>query len=341
MPRKQSDLQLFSWLLLGIIIIGLFYTSYQLVQPKDGVNSTENGVNSTEKIIAIEPGASLNQIGTVLAKEGLIRNSFFFKLYAKLKGLEEKIKAGYYRLNSGMSISTITDKLVAGDIAYYDFTVPEGMTLREIGSRLGEYKLDKDKFLEIATNKSPDWITQDKKVLYSVEGFLYPDTYHLPYGSSEEEIIDIMLQEFKAQIKSLQPKIKNSDYNLYQIITIASLIQAEAKLEEEMDLIASVIYNRLEANMKLQLDATIQYTLEERKSRLLYSDLEVKSIYNTYQHSGLPPGPINNPGLKAIKAALNPAETDYFYYVATSDGKHKFTETYQQHLKVQEKINNH
>jgi len=125
---------------------------------------------------------------------------------------------------------------------------------------------------------------------------------------------------------------------LNQIITIASLIQAEGQVAREFPLISSVIYNRLEINMKLQIDATIQYILPERKARLLYSDLKVDSLYNTYLNYGLPPGPINSPGLKAIKAALNPVQTDYLYYVASGDGEHKFTKTYQQHLKVQDEM---
>ncbi|GAB6099145.1 endolytic transglycosylase MltG [Halanaerocella petrolearia] len=319
------------WLIILITVLGSFYIGYQLFQPK-------NQSDIKEEVIVIKSGRSLGSIATSLEEKNLIRNSFIFKLYLKIRGLEKELKAGYYRLNSGMSMLSIIDKLIKGETANYKFTIPEGMTVEEIGTKLTKYDLDRGKFLQLVKKGTVKWLSRKKKILYNLEGFLFPETYHLPYGSSEQEIIEIMLQQFKEKITDLEPQIKESKYSLRQIITIASLVQGEAKLKEDMRLIASVIYNRLELGMKLQLDATVQYALEERKSRLLYSDLEVDSYYNTYQYFDLPPGPINNPGLAAIKATLDPADTDYLYYVATKDGKHKFTKTYQQHLKVQERL---
>ncbi|AGB41954.1 hypothetical protein Halha_2060 [Halobacteroides halobius DSM 5150] len=319
------------WLLTIIIGIGVFYFSYQLFKPRN-----ENKMSA--QVIAIKSGTSLNEITNDLYEESIIRSPLFFELYLRIRGLTTEIKAGHYRLTSKMSMLDIIDKLIKGKTAFYEFTVPEGMTVKEIATKLSNYGFNSKDFLKIVKKKKLKWLPERSKVNYNLEGFLFPATYYLSYDSFEKDVVKKMLEEFKERINPLQMEVKKSDYNLYQIITIASLIQAEAKLEEEMNLISSVIYNRLKRGMKLQLDATVQYALDKHKSKLFYSDLEVDSPYNTYKNYGLPPGPINNPGIKAIKAALNPAKTDYLYYVATEDGKHKFTKTYKAHLRVQKEL---
>lgn len=316
------------------IVLGIIYYGYKLYIPVDGQQQVE-------KIIKIDSGSSLVLISQKLYQQNLINNPFIFKTYVKLKGWEDNIQAGYYRLNSGVPIVDIVKKLAAGETATYQFTIPEGATVEEIAVKINNkgYQINKEKFLQLAKKEKLNFLDNREQTKYNLEGFLFPETYRFSYGSSEEEIINKMLAEFKRQINPLRDTIKRSEYSLYQIIIIASLIEAEAKVTEELTLISSVIYNRLQRKMKLQLDATIQYVLPERKARLFYSDLEVGSLYNTYHYYGLPPGPINNPGLEAIKAALNPAETDYLYYVAIGNGRHKFTKTYQQHLKVQKQLN--
>ncbi|PRX21684.1 UPF0755 protein [Orenia metallireducens] len=292
----------------------------------------------TEEIIEIESGSSLGQVTDDLYKNGLIKNPLAFKIYIRIRGLATKIQAGYYQLSSSMSAIEIADTLVKGRVATYKLTLPEGITIEEIGDILAKRGLNKEKFLSLAKNKEVDLFSTPVTVKYNLEGFLFPETYQIPYGADEKEIIDIMVNEFKRRIKPLEEEIKKSEYDLYQIITIASLIQAEAQIKDEAPVIASVIYNRLNRGMKLQLDATVQYSLSERKSRLLYSDLKVDSEYNTYQNIGLPPGPINNPGIEMIKAALKPEDTDYLYYVVTKKGRHTFTKSYREHLEVQRRL---
>jgi UPF0755 protein len=278
------------------------------------------------------------KIAEHLKQEKIIDSNFFLRLYVKLRGLDDEIQAGHYKLSSSMSVVEIVDKLVAGETATFRVTVPEGSTVEQIASRLAGSGLDKEKFLELAREKELDLLANAAKTRYNLEGFLFPETYKFSYGSSEKEVIKVMIEQFKQQVSPFQEQIDKMGYDLYEIVTIASLIQAEAKIKEENHLISSVIYNRLEQGMRLQVDATIQYALPTHKSRLYYSDLEIESNYNTYNYRGLPPGPINNPGLEAIEAALNPADTDYLYYVAAGGGSHEFSRTYEEHLSIQRRL---
>ena len=322
-------------LILLICCSAFFYYNYLLLQPA----SKLLGVN-VQQVIFIKSGSTINDIAKKLREKKLIAYPSLFKFQVRLTGTAPKLKAGYYRLGSQMTVGEIINKLVKGEMATYKLTVPEGTTIEKIALQLEKKGIKKEKFLSIARTKDLDYLSislkNKKKIIYSLEGFLFPDTYQIPYGSSASEIIEIMLKEFKEKIGPLKSEIQDNEYNLKEIITIASLIQAEGKIDNELKIISSVIYNRLNIRMKLQMDATIQYVLPERKARLLYSDLKVDSPYNTYLHYGLPPGPINNPGLAAIKAALNPADTDYLYYVVVGDdGQHKFSKNYRQHLKIQ------
>ncbi|MCK8828398.1 endolytic transglycosylase MltG [Natroniella acetigena] len=321
-------------LVLVLINFALFNYGRQLLEPVD-YNLTQ-----TDKLVEIEPNTSINRIGKMLYQKGLIRSPFIFRIYLRVKDLSTGVQAGHYKLNSGMSTPEIIDKLVRGETADYTITVFEGARVEQIADLLAREGVDRDKFLGLARHKKLDFLPERDDVKYNLEGFLYPNTYRIPYGSSERDVIRIMVNEFKRQVNFLEEQIEDSDYDLYEIVTIASLIEGERKVASEEPLIASVIYNRLEIGMRLQLDATVQYSLPEHKSRLLYRDLEVDSPYNTYKISDLPPGPINNPSLSAMRSALNPAETDYLYYVATTGGYHEFTRTYQEHLEVQRGLNN-
>lgn len=315
----------------------LFYYGCILLEPASELLDIK-----VEKIIFIKPGSTVDKIAQQLSQENIIVDPLVFKLYLRFKGVAEKVQAGHYRLSSKMTLNQIINKLITGDMANYQLTVPEGATIENIAHRLTKRGIKKEEFLKLAHSTRLNFVNLKpqarEKIIYTLEGFLFPDTYRIPYGSSAQKIISIMVDGFRGRIDDLDYQIVNSKYDLQEIITIASLIQSEGQLEHEFPVISSVIYNRLERGMKLQIDATIQYILPQRKARLLYSDLKVDSPYNTYLNYGLPPGPISNPGLTAIKAALQPAETDYLYYVAVGDGEHKFSETYREHLKAQNKL---
>ncbi|MDD5448278.1 MAG: endolytic transglycosylase MltG [Actinomycetota bacterium] len=221
--------------------------------------------------------------------------------------------------------------------ASYKVVIPEGFTMKEIAERVAEStgsRISEGEFMDAAKRVAQEtrkyWFLADAKG--NLEGFLFPKTYEFDSQTSAKEAVRIMVEQFAKETSSLDWSRANANgISPYEAVIIASMVEKEAKLPEERPVIASVILNRLKLGMKLQIDATVQYALEERKSALSRQDLEIDSPFNTYKVKGLPPAPISNPGIDSIRAALYPAETDYLYYVLTSpDGKHSFTRDYQE-----------
>lgn len=309
-----------------------------------------------EKQIIIRTGSSAKQIAEDLYRQDLIKSRTLFNLLVNIKGLENSLKAGVYNIKPEYRLLDIIDLLARGKVATFRVTIPEGFTVEEIARRLAVMTgYSEEDFLRYArVNLGKDYLVEDKDIIYPLEGFLYPDTYIIPTEYKAGEILEVMLSVFESRwlerIKAavdgkgeqetglvVNKKVVNG-YSLHEIMTIASLIEKEAKLDEEKPLVAGVIYNRLRMNMNLQIDACIQYILGERKERILYSDLQIDSPYNTYLYPGLPPGPIASPGAESIKAALNPADVDYLFYFALQDGSHVFTRTYNEHLRLQNEM---
>lgn len=294
--------------------------------------------------VEIKAGMSSNQVAATLAEAGLIREPLLFRAAVRIRGVEHRLQSGYYDFNTAMSLNEIIDSMVMGRVFKQQFTIPEGATVESIAQRIAtQTDVEAEDFLTAAERLSQDFkLLQDYDLSqrkYPLEGYLFPDTYRVVRGVSSDKLVEVMLRQFMAKLDGeLWAQIEESEYKVDEIINIASLIEGEAKYDQERELIAGVIYNRLEKGMRLQLDATVQYALSERKDRILYRDLEIESPYNTYRVAGLPPGPINNPGLASIKAALNPAETDYLYYFALEDGSHKFSKSYQEHLRLQNEL---
>lgn len=324
-----------------LIFIILITVSLKIVDLTGAVNNT----NDENILIEIKKGASAQQIVDTLYIHGLIKSRLIFRAYIHLTETDQKLQAGYYHLNRAMDMFDIIGQLKRGGNAVYKVTIPEGLTVQAAIERLADKsENNRDSYIEAVQKHSYDYtfLPEDNdKLLYRLEGYLYPDTYNIPFGFDAVDTIDVMLKSFKNNVKE---KVKeselNSEYNIHQIMTVASLIEREARFDDEKPIIASVIYNRLNQDMKLQIDATVQYLLEENKERLYYKDLEVESLYNTYLHKGLPPGPICNPGQASIEAALNPDETDFLFYFALSNGKHIFTESYEEHIQKQREIKN-
>ena len=296
-------------------------------------------------LIEIKKGDSAQKIVDTLYIHNLIKSRLIFRVYLHITETDQKLQAGYYYLNPAMSMFEIADQLKKGGNAVYKVTIPEGLTVLEVIDKLADKSMNNiDDYQQAVIENDLDYEflpEENEKLTHRLEGYLYPNTYTIPLGFSAEETIDVLLNSFKSNV---QEKIIGDrtieDYNLHEIITIASLIEEEAKFDDEKPIIASVIYNRLNQDMLLQIDATVQYALEEKKQRLLYKDLEVESFYNTYQNKGLPPGPICNPGQAAIEAALDPAETDYLFYFALNNGRHIFTESYEKHIEMQREKKN-
>ncbi|MDF2669465.1 MAG: mltG [Paenibacillus sp.] len=307
-------------------------------------------VQEQEVAVNIESGTGSSSIADLLELNGLIRDAFVFKVYLKYKGEGSRFQAGHYVFRPGESPDEIIARLNQGDTVKTEmlrFTIPEGFTILQIADKLStQGVVNRDKFLQAVDAKAAfaerhPWVALIQEVptmKHRLEGYLFPETYEMKKDSTEQDIIERMLLELDNKLKSLpadwQEKQKAIGLNFHELMTVASLVEREVVVDEERALVAGVILNRIKQNMKLQIDATVQYLLDKPKERLYEKDLQIQSPYNTYEIPGLPPGPIASPSLKSIQAVLYPAETKYLFYVTKKDGtqSHYFGETYQQHL---------
>jgi UPF0755 protein len=283
--------------------------------------------NSTiQKIINIPSGTNAKEIVHILEKNEIIRkNNYLFIILIKLSKLEDKLKFGEYNLSPSLNMLQILNKLARGEIVVYKITIPEGYTSIQIAELLDKKEIvEKESFLKLVKYGEKSW-----------EGYLFPDTYEVPKKYGAENMFKLMLSNFEqvAVDNKLINKAEQTGFTMDEIITLASIIEKEAKFAEEKRQISSVFHNRLKSGMKLQSCATIQYILGKPKEKLEESDLEIESPYNTYLYKGLPPGPICNPGIDSIIAALEPANEDYLYFVLGDNGRHIFSKTYEEHLK--------
>lgn len=299
--------------------------------------------------ITIEPGTGTSGITSMLEDNGLIKNSFFFVSYLKWKSEGSRFQAGVYDLKPGVTYDEIIAKLNSGDVVKAEmirFTIPEGFTVMQMAEKLAEQGIvDQETFLQLT--KQGDGldssllgeIQSGDALKYRLEGYLFPETYELKKGSTEVDIVNRMLEETDKRlvgIADFDAKLAKTGLSLNELMTVASLIEREVVADSERRMVAGVIYNRLGKDMKLEIDATVQYLLDKPKERLLNSDLRsVDSPYNTYLYAGLPPGPIAAPSLKSIEAALEPEASEYLFYVTKKDGsgEHLFAKTYKEHLK--------
>ncbi|MHB0999312.1 MAG: endolytic transglycosylase MltG [Armatimonadota bacterium] len=288
----------------------------------------------SEKItVKIPKGSSAGEIGRILQDEGIIRSGFGFKLMAKFSGKGVKMKPGAYILSPSMSPSAVMDKIVRGDASSRWLTIPEGFTIAQIADKVEEEGFGKSGiFRSLARYEGGSFQTAFPSPGDNLEGYLFPDTYLLPTGGTESDIILTMLDCFnKKAYEPFAADIQVSGMGFNDIITLASLIEREARVAEDRPLISAVLHNRLKQRMRLGVDATVLYALGRHKDRVLFKDLEIDSPYNTYRNYGLPPGPIASPGQDSIKAALHPADADYLYYVAKPDGSHIFSRSFEEH----------
>lgn len=319
---------------------GAYYYYNRMLEPVDPEAADEYTV------VDIPTGSNTEFIAARLYEQGLINNELVFRIYVHRHNLAQGFIAGQYKLSPAMKLEEITEKIRAGDV-YYEtiwFTIPEGYRVEIIAGRLQDKNLaDRSEFLEIAADPPPDFKEEfpflgdidPEGVKYLLEGYLFPDTYEVYSDANLEEIVKMMLRRTDRIInEEYRQRLEDTGLSLHEIMTIASLIEREARVDHERAIISGVIYNRLEIGQLLQIDATIQYILGETKEFLTYDDLEVESPYNTYRNEGLPPGPIAAPGEASLKAALYPEDTDYYYYNYKYDdsGEHYFSRTYQEHL---------
>jgi UPF0755 protein len=278
------------------------------------------------KIVVISPGMGTRDIGNLLKTQDLIRSETLFLVIAKITRVGNKLQAGQYLLNNRMSQREILNKIATGDVNGIKLTVPEGYTVRQIASLIAEKKLgSQKKFLKEAQKQK-------------LEGYLFPATYIIYPGTTEMDIINMMTGEFEKKYQAqFSQRAKELGMSKKEVVILASIIEKEAREDEERAVVSSVFYNRLKKGWFLESCATVQYSMGERKPKLTYQDLKFKSPYNTYLHPGLPPGPICNPGEASLRAALYPAKTDYLFFVSKDNVSHEFSRYYKEHLKKQKK----
>ncbi|MHA0855635.1 endolytic transglycosylase MltG [Paenibacillus sp. CMAA1364] len=330
-------------LLILVVGVAALYVKNSL----EPVQETDNPVAFT-----IERGMGTIRIAELLQEKKLIKNDLLFMAYLKWKAQGSRFQAGNYSIAPGATNDELIAMFNNGDVVKEEmvkFTIPEGYTVEQIAKKLDKDGVgDAEVLLELANHSSNadpvflDSIATQPEIKHVLEGYLFPETYELKKGITEADIIKAMtaqLQQKLATLENWEQKMKDKGLTLHELLTIASLVEREVVVDSERALVAGIIYNRLDAGQKLEIDATVQYALDQPKERLFYKDLEIDSPYNTYLVKGLPPGPICNPSLASIEAALEPQTSEYFFYVTKKDGskEHLFAKTYKEHLKNIEK----
>ncbi|MEP6691593.1 MAG: endolytic transglycosylase MltG [Gemmatimonadaceae bacterium] len=284
--------------------------------------------------VTIPSGATFRAATDSLARVGLVAWPRLFRVYAKFKGRDREVKAGTYAFRRSLSWGDLLRALARGEGAERPVTIPEGFAIRDMEPVLARVVgIDGD---------SMDVAVRDTALLHhfdvpsgTLEGYLFPDTYQLAVGTSARAAVAEMTRRFDAVWKpDWNGRLRELGMSRHDIVTLASIIEKEARLAEERAVISAVYHNRLRAQMPLQADPTIQYALGAHHDRVLFKDLEIDSPYNTYRHPGLPPGPIASPGRASLEAALYPASVPYKFFVASPDGHHEFRETFRAHTQA-------
>ncbi len=297
---------------------------------------TPASTNTQPQTIKIDKGTSLRHIATQLDRMGLIRNARMLVIYAALLHKGAHLQAGEYDLQATMSIAQIVDIMRKGGVVHHALTIPEGFTVRDIASLIEAKKLGREQNI-LSLTRDKRFIESLGLAVSSLEGYLFPETYHVPRDIRERDLLALMVRTLEMRYTAnIAAKGHKLDMTRHEVLTLASLIETEAQVDAERPLIAAVFHNRLHRGMRLQSDPTVIYALGERfDGNIRKADLNIDSPYNTYRYAGLPPGPIANPGQRAIEAAVSPPSVDYLYFVATGEnGTHQFSPTLQEHNKA-------
>ncbi|HEX37372.1 MAG TPA: endolytic transglycosylase MltG [Candidatus Cloacimonetes bacterium] len=318
-----------TFLLIFVFLFFLFYTIASLHKPYPIANKT----------IVIEKGTSAQYIAKELQRKQIIPSATLFLVVEKFLPSDRQLRYGKFNFAGWFSFMDVMHKLTSGEVVTNRITIPEGYTIRRIASLLSKKELvDYSKFMSLCVDSV--FIDSLGLGIHNLEGFLFPDTYYIPYFADERFIVKMMVDNFFMQWNIIQPKAIAFD-SLYKIVILASIVEREAIYDDERPLIAGVYTKRLKENMLLQADPTVAYALELNRisrSNISYEDLKINSVYNTYRYRGLPPTPICNPGIQSLIAALHPQETDYLFFFAGKDKRHIFSKTYREHLKKLNRI---
>lgn len=281
--------------------------------------------------VTIPRGATVRAAADSLQRSGVVRSARLFRWYASVAGRDRAIKPGTYELQRGQEWDVVLDALVSGRALVHTITIPEGFDMRNIAPTIA-------KRLEVPIDSVRAAVADSALIarlqipVGSLEGYLFPDTYTFPSGTTAREAVLAMVERFEQVWKpEWNAHLQAMGITRHEAVTMASIVEKEARVADERPVIAAVYWNRLKKNMRLQADPTVQYALPEHVERVMYRDLTVESKYNTYQNDGLPPGPIASPGEASIAAALQPANVTYLFFVAHPDGHHEFRNTFAEH----------
>ena len=331
--KKWTAIAVVAAVLLGAGLFLAFGTSHTIER-----SDRDAGENI---YMVVKPGTTASEISDRLMQLGVIDSRLRFWWLMKLQGDAGKFKTGTYAFTPHMDEQAVLDKLVAGDTTVVKFTIPEGFGIKEIAKRLADEGLvDEQEFLAEAKDFAPyDYMKKRPNVRYAAEGYLFPDTYVIHSDVSAEGIMKMMAEDFDTRLTpALRQQAAAKGLSIHDLITLASLVEKEARYDEDRPIIAQVFFKRLQMGMPLQSDTTLQYLMAGPKEDVSIEDTKIDLPYNTYQHEGLPPGPIASPGMKSILAVLNPANTDYLYFVADRQGHNHYSQTYDEHLAIVEQV---
>ncbi len=311
------------FIFISLLLLSLTYLGVQMYVPKN--------IGNIQVEIEIPEGSTYKQALNILADNNFIRDRNLFLLIGKLYGIDKKIRAGYYVFWGSMSPWQVFKKLVAGDIIENEITILEGDNLFEIGRKLEESKImSRDYFESLANDR--EFLSSLNINAPTLEGYLFPDTYRFAKGTKPEAILRLMVDKLREKFtEEMRHRLKEMGLSENEILTLASIIEKEAVVDDERPIISAVFHNRLKRHMPLQADPTAIYGVKNSGTKITKSDLKNKTRYNTYLIRGLPPGPIASPGIKSIRAALYPADVPYIYFASNLDGTHSFSATLSEH----------
>ena len=342
--KNRLLIQLFLSVLFLTIIFNSVTNLTQLVRPSQSNNNIDS-VNVEVINVNIPQGSSASQIASILDSTGVVTSNLTFELYLRNENLTDKLRPGSYEIQNNLSYEEITSILLKGPpLKTYTITIPEGLWLSEtldtISAQTGYEVIQLENSLISGKVISKYLPNDDYTKLQNWEGLLFPNTYQIDIESNGETILQTLVSELETRYEDIisNNQVPNWIETPTQFFTVASLIEAESKLDEDRPLVSSVIRNRLNDNMLLQIDATVLYSLQKRKSQVLLIDLQFDSPYNTYKYTSLPPTPISGFGNKSMKAIINTPENNYIYYLLTDvSGKMTFTNDYEEFINLKNK----
>ncbi len=322
-------------ILLAIFMGGFLFVSYR------ADNSTGRATESRQ--VTIEKGDDVRVIAKKFKEQELISGEIYFIYYAWTREMAKKLVAGEYEIEPKLKIPEIIRLLVEGETKpdHVKMTFPEGWTAEDMAKRLNEKNLPGDEFLKIVMDPPAEIVSQfaflkDKPAEASLEGYLFPDTYFFFFEETAQNIVLRMLKNFDAKLSpNLRVQIEKKDKDIFEMITMASIIESEVRTGSDRKIVSGIFWNRIGIGMALQSDATVAYALGgEKKVQHNADDINISSPYNTYRFKGLPPGPVSNPGISSIDAAINPTETDYMYFLNNpKTGETFFSVTFEEHIR--------